>query len=59
MQNPGQNTHAPAIARLTLEPSGNKVLVCPRCLNWWFDEADNDETYEPSEIRWLQRYTAR
>jgi hypothetical protein len=54
MQNPGENTHKPAVARLTANPSGNVVLLCERDLNWWLDEADEQgDAGEPLALAFL------
>lgn len=56
MQNPGENTHKPAVALLTANPSENVVAICERDLNWWLDEADEQgDAGEPLALVFLDR----
>ena len=42
----------PVVARWTCG-NGNVILLCQRCLNAWFDNADDDPDLEPAEWRWV------
>lgn len=53
-QNPGPNTHGPAVAILTAAPSGNRIAICERDLNWWLDDADDGVGDEPSALEFLR-----
>ncbi len=33
--------------------NGNVVVLCQRCLDAWFDGADDDELLEPAAWFWL------
>ncbi len=50
LQNPDQDTHGRAIARLTAVPSGQLVTLCKSDLDWWLDSADDDSVPEPSAL---------
>lgn len=53
MQNPGENTHAPAVAVLVASPSLNSIPICKRDLDWWLDDADDGENEEPADLIFL------
>lgn len=42
----------PAVARWTC-PSSNVEYLCRSCLNFWLDNADDDEDLEPIAWSWL------
>lgn len=50
--NSGHPRHQ-AFAVVTLQPSGNRAALCQPILNVWLDNADDDPSLEPSEIKWL------
>lgn len=42
------DTCGPTVAWLTTKPAGNTIHLCWRCLDWWFDEADEGRSSEPA-----------
>ena len=42
----------PVVARWTVR-NGYTFRLCRKCLNAWFDNADDDPDLEPAEWRWL------
>lgn len=52
-QNPGENTHEPAVAVVVLSPSLNSVPLCKQDLDWLLDDADDGEHEEPADLVFL------
>lgn len=48
----GERGKAPAVACWN-HWHGNSTLLCFNCLNAWFDNADEDESLEPTSWHWL------
>lgn len=46
-------TPAVSVAEMTCTPSGNRVGLCQRHLDMWFDNADDEPDLEPASVRWL------
>lgn len=42
-----------AVAIWTHGLSRNSTPVCQSCLDFWFDNADDDPDLEPREVHWL------
>jgi hypothetical protein len=53
MQNPGVDTHSPAVAVVTFMPSGNRAVICKQDLDWFLDSVDDGENDEPARVAFL------
>jgi hypothetical protein len=49
----GDTADAWAVAEFTCVPSENRVMLCQKHLDMWFDNADDEPDLEPGAVRWL------
>lgn len=49
----GDTADACAVAEFTGVPSGNRVNLCQKHVDMWFDNADDEPDLEPGAVRWL------
>lgn len=48
----GRRDERPPVARWICR-NGNIVRLCQPCLDWWFDNADDDPDLEPLAWTWI------